>query len=306
MALSKDQKRRQKLAERDKRRQRQQRDTGPPTKSEAASNLPAAQPPKQPPKPSAVEVLSPGGLVLHGKLSELSRPQKIGLAGYLKECMGITDKVAQIECGVVLEILDEGRTVAKLIEVGRNAVDWATWGCMTLGEQLNLEPPVCREGCHWCCRLSVIVTAPEVLYLAEYVRQTFDADRLASLRERLASVEKEIQGMDPVARARHGPYCALLVDGRCTAYDARPVKCRSWFSYDVEACERGDSVRVPLPLVSNGEGVQSGLEQGLKRAGLAGARYELTAALRIALDVPDAAGRYLAGEPVFDTAKCAP
>jgi hypothetical protein len=32
---------------------------------------------------------------------------------------------------------------------------------------------------------------------------------------------------------------------------------------------------------------------------LTGGRYELCAALRIALDVPDAAERYLAGEPVF-------
>jgi hypothetical protein len=42
---------------------------------------------------------------------------------------------------------------------------------------------------------------------------------------------------------------------------------------------------------------------GLSDCGLMGERVELTAALRIALEVPDAVERFLAGEPVFADAR---
>ena len=45
--------------------------------------------------------------------------------------------------------------------------------------------------------------------------------------------------------------------------------------------------------------VLDGMRAGLSESGLQGDRVELTAALRIALEVPDAAERWLAGEAVF-------
>jgi len=46
-----------------------------------------------------------------------------------------------------------------------------------------------------------------------------------------------------------------------------------------------------------------GLRAGLAECGLASTHLELTPALRIALEAPDAAARYLAGEPVFRAAE---
>ncbi len=46
-----------------------------------------------------------------------------------------------------------------------------------------------------------------------------------------------------------------------------------------------------------------GLRQGLSDLGLQSTHLELTAALRIALETPDATERWLAGEPIFRTAE---
>jgi hypothetical protein len=46
-----------------------------------------------------------------------------------------------------------------------------------------------------------------------------------------------------------------------------------------------------------------GMLAGLSESGIAAERVELTAALRIALEVPDSVERFLAGEPVFAAAR---
>jgi len=74
----------------------------------------------------------------------------------------------------------------------------------------------CREGCDACCHARFGVFELEAV----------------PIRERLARMAKE----DPQLRARvraqaddlpHANRCALLVDGRCSVYDERPLICRS-------------------------------------------------------------------------------
>ena len=102
--------------------------------------------------------------------------------------------------------------------------------------------------------------------------------------------------------------CALLVDHRCTAYPVRPLMCGGFNSGDAAACERfvRSSGQTPVPLYAPqlrlAAFVLDGMTAGLSESGLTGGRVELTAALRIALEVPDAVERFLAGEPSFAAA----
>lgn len=74
----------------------------------------------------------------------------------------------------------------------------------------------CREGCDRCChvRLSVF---------------SLEAEAIAGALARLAIEDPELratirrQADDPDAQTR----CSLLVRGRCTVYDERPLICRS-------------------------------------------------------------------------------
>ncbi len=169
------------------------------------------------------------------------------------------------------------------------------------------ERPVCRAGCGWCCHVQVAVAAPEALRIAEHLRRALPARELDQVAARIARLDDRTRGLDADARAATGLPCALLVDGRCVVYPVRPLLCRGWNSLDAAACRANaldpDSVPVPTCELHRqlAGHVALGLDDGLWDAGLGEASLdlELTTALRIALEVPDAAARWLGGEPVF-------
>jgi Fe-S-cluster containining protein len=207
------------------------------------------------------------------------------------------------------EALQTGRTPLTLIAVAEEAA--------RLTEELTRQamradpppPSACREGCDWCCHLTVGTSAPEVARIVEYLRQTLSADEFAALRERVLRLDEERRKLPAAKRDKAGLPCALLVDHRCTAYAVRPLTCRGFNSADAAACERfvKSSGKTSLPLNASQLRLTTfaldGLGAGLSESGLTGDRLELTAALRIALEEPDAVDRFLAGEPSFVAAR---
>lgn len=73
----------------------------------------------------------------------------------------------------------------------------------------------CREGCWGCCRPRFSVFEIEAVGIREALEQIAQTD--PELRERL----REQGRVDALG------HCALLVDGRCSVYEQRPVICRS-------------------------------------------------------------------------------
>lgn len=149
------------------------------------------------------------------------------------------------------------------------------------------------------------VSAPEALRLAEYLRQRLSAPDLRRLSERSQrSAESLSPGStaDPTSDA-----CALQGDGcLCVAYPDRPLACRPLHAaiiaheLDLDLIGSDDS---SSPLEDHmeivGLGMAEGLAEGLERVGLDANRYELHSALALAIDRPDAAERWAAGEDVF-------
>jgi hypothetical protein len=87
------------------------------------------------------------------------------------------------------------------------------------------------------------------------------------------------------------------------------MMCGGFNSIDAAECERfvqsSGQTSVPLyaPQLRLAAFVLDGMIAGLSDSGMRGERVELTAALRIALDAPDAVERFLAGEAVFANAR---
>jgi hypothetical protein len=83
------------------------------------------------------------------------------------------------------------------------------------------------------------------------------------------------------------------------------LTCRGFNSRDASRCERfvkaPGTTTVPLyaPQLRLTAFVLDGMTAGLAESGRPGNRLELSAALRILLEVPGAVERFLAGEPVF-------
>jgi hypothetical protein len=206
------------------------------------------------------------------------------------------------------ERLRGGRIPLALVEIADHAGRLAGH-VVELAARTDPPPPsACREGCDWCCHLTVGAGVPEVVRVVEYLRRTLTAGEFAALRERVLRLDARRQELKATAGGEPHLPCALLVDHRCTAYPVRPLMCGGFNSGDAAACERfvRSSGQTPVPLYAPqlrlAAFVLDGMTAGLSESGLTGGRVELTAALRIALEVPDAVERFLAGEPSFAAA----
>jgi Fe-S-cluster containining protein len=167
----------------------------------------------------------------------------------------------------------------------------------------------CGEGCHWCCYLKVSVTAPEVLLLARHLQQHTAPEALARIQTRALELTHDARIFSADEKAEAKLACPLLSDsGACSAYEARPLACRGWNSFDAEVCRRFLDDDAELPFMNEPQArayaiVGIGLRQSAASAGLVAEMLELTSALAIALGEPNALERWLAGEAVFEAAR---
>jgi Fe-S-cluster containining protein len=208
-----------------------------------------------------------------------------------------------------VQILQDGRTPLAVIEVADRATALAE-GAVDHAKRAYPPPPLaCKEGCDWCCYLRVGTAAPEVFRIVAYLRETLSPEELRATKERIIGLEEQRRQLRAGKRADARLPCALLVDHRCVAYSVRPLTCRGFTSSDAHQCELffklGKKVAVPTyrPQLRLTTFVLDGMRAGVSEAGLKGDLLELTAALRIAFEVPDAFERWVAGEPIFAPAR---
>ncbi len=93
----------------------------------------------------------------------------------------------------------------------------------------------CGPGCESCCHVRIGVFTVEAAPIRDALARLATTD--PALRTRVRH-----QADDP----EHAERCALLVDGRCSVYDARPLICRS-HGLPIAAADPGDPA-APLRL----------------------------------------------------------
>jgi len=170
----------------------------------------------------------------------------------------------------------------------------------------------CAAGCAFCCYHPVDITAPEAFVMAAYLQTAFTEAEFESAATRLAANAERIQALSHDEHALAKIPCALLVNGQCGIYAARPFACRAWHSMSAARCEaiftHGDPLSMIPPLDMDLYNIQwdvvYGIAEGIRQAGLDERPYELHSMLHRALSLPDAALRWLQGEDVF--AGCTP
>lgn len=165
----------------------------------------------------------------------------------------------------------------------------------------------CAAGCTFCCHLPVDVSVPEALRIVAYLRHTLSPAAFATLHDQLADAASKISGLSYEDHSRAKIPCALLHDGRCRVYPHRPLACRAWNSTARDDCEHifahGDPVSMLPPIDMQAYDavweVARGMTDGLKLARLDSNTYELHSILLRAIEVSDAAQRWLRHDDVF-------
>ena len=225
------------------------------------------------------------------------------------------DRIAAAEKARVMleEHLDQARA-----EINRN-IDEMGFGLPALGQAMQnfalqtsaLAMPKdvdCRPGCCFCCHTRVSTSIPEVLVIADQLRQALAPKALDGLRKGLAALVENGESTSLQWWLETRTPCPFLLTsegGLCAIYDIRPFTCRSHHSTDVEKCrkgfEDGKAVDIPCyPLLRRGLDIfSSAFVSTMAERGLASFQVSFAPALSVALSEVDAAARWLAGEDVF-------
>jgi hypothetical protein len=205
---------------------------------------------------------------------------------------GRLDEVAFAQASASKEILMEGDGAEKTIELALNAGEYASGMVLAVLNDTGTEV-ACREGCSYCCHLMTEVFAPEVLAIARYVVERFTPEERDRLTRDIDAFIAATDGMTAARRMDVSIPCPLLADGRCSAYEVRPMACRAWHSKNAEGCrlafeEPAARHKTPLNGLAFlvGNAVKHGLTVALQSRRLDGRSLELVRGLKIALDDP--------------------
>jgi Fe-S-cluster containining protein len=99
--------------------------------------------------------------------------------------------------------------------------------------------PTCAAGCAHCCRQAIVTARAEAEAVADHIKRTWDEPCIEALRERLRAWLRWYRENYPkliadgvkrdAAFYERGPQCVMLVDNACSAYEARPLTCRTLY-----------------------------------------------------------------------------
>jgi Fe-S-cluster containining protein len=163
----------------------------------------------------------------------------------------------------------------------------------------------CKDGCAYCCYQSVEVMIPEAILVTALVADPADTRGGA-----IIEAAQALKGLSEEDRRRTGRPCPLLVDGKCSVYDDRPLMCRGLFAAESAQCRAAHVAAIsggadtPVEIFPLAQyfvlGDQAGLRGILKDMRLQYDLVELTQAVAAFLEDPDLIDRWLAGETIFE------
>jgi hypothetical protein len=153
----------------------------------------------------------------------------------------------------------------------------------------------CVSGCTFCCHQRVGVFAHEAVALLEHLRTQLPRSEAQTIERRIVANAHTIDGWTPEQHRAANLRCALLVEGRCAAYDVRPSACARYHSLSRARCEHAfehpqyigtprNSRPALAALQELGNALESSLEGALVDAGLPAAKGELHQTLRALLE----------------------
>jgi Fe-S-cluster containining protein len=168
-------------------------------------------------------------------------------------------------------------------------------------------PVACERGCSYCCHLRVEIRPHDAFVLAKHIQTKFNAEQRARTIARIEDNLERIAPLTPEEHVRAGIPCALLEDGVCSVYEARPATCRKYYSVSVETCRNAfNDTSAPLTgeleheqVRLAGNAVALGYAKGLEDAGYDATLYELHRSVHSALTHPRAEARYRDGKRPF-------
>jgi Fe-S-cluster containining protein len=161
----------------------------------------------------------------------------------------------------------------------------------------------CRAGCNFCCHLQVMILPHEAIALFRYLGSRIPKDQAAAVRKRVLENAAQVSKLAREGRSPTNMACAFLVDGRCSAYEARPAACSGYHSLSREKCEEsyrhGGNLPEGIPVLEAlryvAAALDAGMDQALSTAKLSSTRIELNTAIAALIRNPALIQRWRSG-----------
>ncbi|MCL3779370.1 hypothetical protein EMN47_03110 [Prolixibacteraceae bacterium JC049] len=153
----------------------------------------------------------------------------------------------------------------------------------------------CKARCEFCCHQAVFANSVEIDYLARHIKKQLPNNQQRTIAKKAKQKYQltEQLGSKAVLNLKHK--CPLLFDGKCTAYEARPMACRIYLSMKLSTCQRffeqpDDKNNYPalleFPLMA-GRMMNEGFLAALKTENIECAELKLEHGLNIELNQPE-------------------
>src|SRR5690606_38510368 len=161
--------------------------------------------------------------------------------------------------------------------------------------QADGAPLACEAGCDYCCHQRVSVLPHEAVALLEHLSTELAPELADRIERRIRENAAKVDAMTVAEHTAANLSCAFLVDGRCSAYDVRPLTCAAFHSASRERCaqvfahpETRGTPRAARPalleLTAFTDALLAATRTALQVAGWSDAKAELHQALRTLLD----------------------
>jgi hypothetical protein len=160
----------------------------------------------------------------------------------------------------------------------------------------------CRAGCSFCCHLRVMVHPHEAIALFRYLGSRMPQDQAVGVRRRVIDNAARITAGNATNVPR-----AFLVDGKCSAYEARPAACSGYHSLSRERCEKeyeqrgasAEGIPVLQAIQHVATALDEGMQEALSAAGLNTLHIELHTAVAALLRNPALIQRWRSGRALL-------
>ena len=165
----------------------------------------------------------------------------------------------------------------------------------------------CSVGCWFCCAQRVRASVPEILLVAQHIREKWTPEEIEQLLGRIETYKARLA--DPSSQGVSASLrfiCPLLKNQMCSVWEDRPLVCRGYGAKDAEPCEQRllhpekdivvDTAKQQRALA---DGVRLGIHDAMLLARRGPDSCDLILGLDIALNAPNAGERFLRGESVF-------
>jgi Fe-S-cluster containining protein len=181
-------------------------------------------------------------------------------------------------------------TLFSAIESLYAAIDDLNDSILALAERQKMGV-ACHKGCHWCCHQAVYANSYELHYLSEKIKTRFTPEKISKWFMAAETKSAITSKMNEEEVGKYKSPCALLENGTCSVYDARPMACRIYLSTRLDTClefyhhpenEQNYPALIDFPLKA-GRMMNEGFMAAMKEHGIETAEFRLEEGLRIVL-----------------------